>query len=503
PPTERTDLPHLQGFNPQDSPTFEGFPELEVLIRQFRDPTSDGGDNWVDLRPYDPSLIPTLNESRNPQRLTGIAFMNLTQAEVFLYEMGRDGTEYFWRSIPPSPLWLHVTPAKTNVIWLIKDPNGKPLAVFQSVKQMGRAIIRTEMALITPGLSKYAGDNQSGVPGAVLGNPFVIEVRDENGTALEGISITFAVVKGGGNLNLTDTMTDENGRAESSFTLGLNLGTNTVSVSAVGVENTVTFNAIAEAAVDIPDPNLRAAITTILGKAPGAPITRSGMATLTRLEAPEAGIHDLTGLEHATNLVNLGVVWGSSVSDLSPLAGLTKLTGLYLGGSSASDLSPLAGLTNLEHLFLDANGVSDLSPLAGLTNLARLAFNGNSISDLSALRDLTNLSWMRLAENNISDLSPLVANTGFGSGDEVDVRGNPLSYLSIHVHIPALQSRGVGVQFDAGVTRPPDVNGDGVINVLDLIFITESFGTAKGDLNGDGVTDVLDLTLVSQAFGIE
>jgi len=121
---------------------------------------------------------------------------------------------------------------------------------------------------------------------------------------------------------------------------------------------------------------------------------------------------------------------------------------LYLGINSASDLSPLAGLTNLEHLFLDSNGISNLSPLAGLTKLIRLALNGNSVSDLSSLVGLTSLRWMRLAENKISDLSPLVANTGLGSGDEINMKGNPLSYHSIHTHIPALQSRGVTVEFD-------------------------------------------------------
>ena len=199
--------------------------------------------------------------------------------------------------------------------------------------------------------------------------------------------------------------------------------------------------------VDIPDPNLRAAIEDALGKNAGDPITATEMATLTRLEASEAGIRDLTGLEHATNLTVLNFDI-NSVSDLSPLAGLTNLTGLYLVGNSASDLSPLAGLTNLKELFLDGNGISDLSALAGLTNLTRLALNGNSVSDLSPLTGLTNLKWMRLASNNISDLSPLVANTELGSGDTVDVWGNPLSYTSIKTHISALKSRGVTVEFD-------------------------------------------------------
>ena len=102
--------------------------------------------------------------------------------------------------------------------------------------------------------------------------------------------------------------------------------------------------------VDIPDPNLRAVIENALGKVSGATITTADMATLTRLDANEASISDLIGLEHATNLRDLHL-WSNSVSDLSSLAGLTKLTGLYLGGSSASDLSPLVGLTNLEMHF--------------------------------------------------------------------------------------------------------------------------------------------------------
>ena len=149
------------------------------------------------------------------------------------------------------------------------------------MEKTGRILIDETLNLITPGLSKVSGDNQSGVPGAVLGNPFVIEVRDENGSALEGISVTFTVTAGGGTLNVTRvTMTDKNGAAQSTLTLGQNLGTNAVSVSAAGIEGTVTFNAVVEAAVDIPDPNLRAAVEIALGKAEGDPITPSEMADL-------------------------------------------------------------------------------------------------------------------------------------------------------------------------------------------------------------------------------
>ena len=243
-PTARTHLPHLQGFSLRDLPTFQLLPELEELERQFRNPDSDGGDNWVDLRPYDPSLLPILNESRTAGNLTEIAFFNLTQADVLLYEVGYDGTESFWFRVAPGV--IRSRPAFANSLWLIKDSNGKNLAVFQAVEKVGRFLIEEVLYLITPGLSKVSGDNQSGVSGAILANPFVIEVRDENGSALEGISVTFTVTAGNGTLSVTRTTTDKNGAAQSILTLGPNIGTQTVSVSAAGIEVSVTFYAISD-----------------------------------------------------------------------------------------------------------------------------------------------------------------------------------------------------------------------------------------------------------------
>ncbi|MYC78070.1 hypothetical protein F4X10_20095 [Candidatus Poribacteria bacterium] len=45
-----------------------------------------------------------------------------------------------------------------------------------------------------------------------------------------------------------------------------------------------------------------------------------------------------------------------------------------------------------------------------------------------------------------------------------------------------------------------DLNGDGVVNVLDLVIAANAFGTAAPDLNGDGVVNVLDLVLVANEF---
>ncbi len=47
-----------------------------------------------------------------------------------------------------------------------------------------------------------------------------------------------------------------------------------------------------------------------------------------------------------------------SVSDLTPLANMTNLKGLYLYGTNVSDITPLANLTNLKGLYLYGTKVS-------------------------------------------------------------------------------------------------------------------------------------------------
>ena len=50
---------------------------------------------------------------------------------------------------------------------------------------------------------------------------------------------------------------------------------------------------------------------------------------------------------------------------------------------------------------------------------------------------------------------------------------------------------------------PYDVNADGVVNILDLVFVASRFGQTdpSADVNDDGTVDILDLTLIAQNFG--
>ena len=50
------------------------------------------------------------------------------------------------------------------------------------------------------------------------------------------------------------------------------------------------------------------------------------------------------------------------------------------------------------------------------------------------------------------------------------------------------------------VPNPADVNGDGKVNVLDLVQIANGFGKSAPDPNGDGAVNILDLVFVANNF---
>ena len=167
----------------------------------------------------------------------------------------------------------------------------------------------------------------------------------------------------------------------------------------------IPFSASAQT-VNIPDANLRAAIAETLGKAPNATITRAEMATLTRLEAHDAGIRNLKGLEFATALGEIRCN-NNLIADLSPLSELTTLNVIEFRHNTISDLSPVAGLIHLTWLIVPHNLIADLSAVEGLVKLHGLEVSHNVITDFSPLAGLVKLSRIWMHENPIADLSQL------------------------------------------------------------------------------------------------
>ena len=157
--------------------------------------------------------------------------------------------------------------------------------------------------------------------------------------------------------------------------------------------------------LDVPDRNLAAAIQKQIGT-----ITTHTIVNLTELKANNKRIKNLTGLEHAQNLITLSL-FHNDISDVSPLSKLIRLRWLYLGHNTISDVSPLSALTGLRSLDIGLTDISDISSLKDLKNLEFLNLHGTGISDIAPLTVLKKLRTLYLENNTISDIASLSALT--------------------------------------------------------------------------------------------
>ena len=156
----------------------------------------------------------------------------------------------------------------------------------------------------------------------------------------------------------------------------------------------------------MPDANLRQAVRDQLELSADETLLKTDMKLLTGLHGRKQGIRNLSGLEYATYLqwTNLGE---NEISDISPLAALVHLEGLWIYTNPIQNITLLANLTKLKQLNLAGCEISDIRPLANLRNLEYLILAGNRIEDITPLVNLTNLTELRLHYNRITDYSPL------------------------------------------------------------------------------------------------
>ena len=140
----RTHLAYLQGFNPENSPKFEWPAELIALHefhQQLKNPDSQGGDRWVDLKAHDPSLLPNLRSGGSDTE-TAIIFVNLTDTEIAYYWVDGEGEERYYGKIPTGDFVNQHTYA--GHIWLVKGAEADNLAIFRAKEKTGRALVGAE-----------------------------------------------------------------------------------------------------------------------------------------------------------------------------------------------------------------------------------------------------------------------------------------------------------------------------------------------------------------------
>ena len=85
-------------------------------------------------------------------------------------------------------------------------------------------------------VEKVGGDDQAGETGRELPDPIVVRVHDAEGLGVEGATVSFAVTGGGGTVSPSSSVTDPDGVASVSWTLGAPPVWNRVRASAEGDE---------------------------------------------------------------------------------------------------------------------------------------------------------------------------------------------------------------------------------------------------------------------------
>ena len=331
----------------------------------------------------------------------------------------------------------------------------------------------------------------------------IVTVSDGSLTGTITVTINITVVAETSTATTAVNIPDTNLRAKIETALGKASG---APISAAEMATLTSLSAQDASISDLTGLEAATNLTTLnLGNNSVSDISAlTGLTKLTELQLWDNNISNISAVAKLTQLTRL-YLWGNAISDIYPVAGLTNLTRLYLGENSISNISAVSGLKKLTHLYLNENSLSNISAIVGLTNLTELRIGDNTIWDISAVVNLSKLVWLDarnntisditaltyltnlttltltnnnisnisattyltklievfLNENSISDILPLVSNTGLGENTEIDVRGNPLSYPSIHTHIPALQARNVYIDFDNRVaTAPMKISGD-------------------------------------------
>lgn len=274
----------------------------------------------------------------------------------------------------------------------------------------------------------------------------------------------------------------------------------------------------------------------------------SGLTSLTSLGLGNNNISDISALANLTNLTTL-VLDRNNISDVSVLKGLTNITKLMLHDNDISDVSVLANLTNLTTLWLYNNYITDISPLIANTGLgngdnAHLAGNALTYSSIYthipilqergvhvAFNNRTPTNIVKRSEENNKNMVVVVhdeKNMVFegvpvafsvkegdgqvsveetttdseGKASSTFIPGTEMAKNTVEVTVSEIKQ---SVTFNFAIQPLTlDVNGDNLVNILDLLLVSSNIGEKEpnpaADVNRDGLVNILDLVLVSQGL---
>ncbi len=389
-------------------------------------------------------------------------------------------------------------------------------------------------------LVKVSGDSQSGTPGNALANPFVVEVQDEDGEPLAGHTVAFSVTAGGGSLSETSDVSDENGRAQTTLTLGSERGINSVQASVPGVDP-VLFNTSIEPEILVAAANrpvmywIDAGVLYRLAGAKAAQIAEgvNGVAVgrdklyWTSQTGPSAGTI------HSANLDGTGATLLTTIKSV-PIGIAVDTAGSHLYWTNSRGRIQRASLngSGIQNVVQNLSAPMDIVVSAGFiywtedgTTIRRVNISGQkNTRDVAA--NLDTVGGLAVGSGNVYWTEQTGASSGTINGAELD--GTQFATLA------TLQSAPMGIAVDTtgsklywtnsrGRVQSGNLNGSGIKNVVTGLISPSQLviggantdtemvmkqptqpakkDTSAYDVNGDGTVDNTDASLVAAAMG--
>jgi len=125
-------------------------------------------------------------------------------------------------------------------------------------------------------------------------------------------------------------------------------------------------------------------------------------------------IDDLSPIADLTTMLSLRAT-DNKIKNLDPLKKLVHLDRLDLSHTQITDLGGLSTLVDLTELEIDDDdGITDIKPLAKLTKLQKVTLANTAVKDISPLRAATGLKVLDISGTPITDYSMLQPALGHG-----------------------------------------------------------------------------------------
>ncbi len=338
-----------------------------------------------------------------------------------------------------------------------------------------------------------SGDGQEGGPDAVLSEPLVIEVRDQNGDPLEGVRVLFRIVGGGGTLSVETTETDDRGRAATTLTLGSAPGQNTVAAIVSDLES-VIFTAHTRSAPTTLDKvggdeqqgssgsPLAAPLVVSLLDQGGSPM--AGVAVTFAVTAGGGTLSSTTATTdsqgRAASTLTLGRTPGPNAVEVT-VAGLAPVTFTAVGTAIPETLTKLSGDGQ------QATGGELSEPFA----VSVLDQNGEALPGAVVTFAVT------AGDGTLTTATDTTNTEGLAS--TILTLGEELGPITVEATVEGLEP----VTFTATLVPTPDFDGDGGTGFSDFFLFAEAFGGTDPafDLDASGTVDFADFFLFAEHFG--